>query len=119
MVIACLSTNIYQHKVSSGGIFASYGVFTVSELFVSSVGLSLSSNLAPRRCTALMMGGWLITTSLGGKISGILAGFWDQFDNKAYFFAISAVAAIIDCFLLLPLNTSVNTVVEEAAASDE
>jgi hypothetical protein len=37
------------------------------------------------------------------KISGILAGFWDKFDNKAVFFAISAVAAIIACFLLLPL----------------
>ena len=86
MVFACLSTNIYHSKVSSGWIFASYGVFTVSELFMSPVGLSLVSKVAPRRFTALMMGGWFITTSLGGKISGILAGFWDQFDNKAVFF---------------------------------
>ena len=84
MVLACLSTNIYQHKVSSGWIFASYGVFTISELFVSPVGLSLTSKVAPRRFTALLMGGWFITTSLGGKISGILAGFWDQFDNKNF-----------------------------------
>jgi len=75
MVFACLSTNIYDGKVSSAWIFASYGVFTVSELFMSPVGLSLVSKVAPRRFTALMMGGWFITTSLGGKISGILAGF--------------------------------------------
>jgi uncharacterized membrane protein len=56
---------------------------------------------------------------LGGKISGILAGFWDKFDNKAVFFAISAVAAIVACFLLLPLTKRLNKVVEEAAASDE
>ncbi len=119
MVVACLSTNIYLNKVSSWWIFSSYGVFTISELFVSPVGLSLTSKVAPRRFTALMMGGWFITTSLGGKISGILAGFWDKFDNKAVFFAISAVAAIVACFLLLPLTKKLNKVVVEAAASDD
>jgi len=119
MVIACLSTNIYQHKVSSGWIFASYGVFTISELFVSPVGLSLTSKVAPRRFTALLMGGWFITTSLGGKISGILAGFWDQFDNKAYFFAISTVAAIVAGFALFPLTKRLNKVVVEATASND
>lgn len=119
MVIACLSTNIYLNKVSSWWIFSSYGVFTISELFVSPVGLSLTSKVAPRRLTALMMGGWFITTSLGGKISGILAGFWDKFDNKAVFFSISAVAAIVACFLLLPLTKRLNSVVEEAAGSDD
>jgi len=119
MIAACLSTNIYMNKVSSWWIVSSYGVFTISELLVSPVGLSLTSKVAPRRLTALMMGGWFITTSLGGKISGILAGFWDKFDNKAVFFAISAVAAIIACFLLLPITKRLNKVVEEAAASDE
>jgi POT family proton-dependent oligopeptide transporter len=119
MVIACLSTNIYLNKVSSWWIFSSYGVFTISELFVSPVGLSLTSKVAPRRLTALMMGGWFITTSLGGKISGILAGFWDKFDNKAVFFAISAIAAVVACFLLLPLTKRLNSVVEEAASSDD
>lgn len=119
MIVATLSTNIYFNKVSSWWIVSSYGVFTISELFVSPVGLSLTSKVAPRRLTALMMGGWFITTSLGGKISGILAGFWDQFDNKAVFFAISAVAAIIAFFLLLPLTKRLNKVVVEAAAMDE
>jgi len=119
MIAACVSTNIYINKVSSWWLISSYGVFTISELFVSPVGLSLTSKVAPRRFTALMMGGWFITTSLGGKISGILAGFWDKFDNKAVFFAISAVAAIVACFLLLPLTNRLNKVVVEAAASDE
>lgn len=119
MILACLSTNIYIDKVSSLWIFTSYGVFTISELFVSPVGLSLTSKVAPRRLTALMMGGWFITTSLGGKISGILAGFWDKFDNKALFFSISAAAAIIAFFLLLPLTKRLNKVVVEAAEMDE
>ncbi|HEY4147588.1 MAG TPA: peptide MFS transporter [Chitinophagaceae bacterium] len=119
MVFACLSTNIYHNKVSSGWIFASYGVFTVSELFMSPVGLSLVSKVAPRRLTALMMGGWFITTSLGGKIAGIMAGFWDQFDNKAVFFAISAIAAIVAGILLFPLTKKLNKVVVEATAMED
>ena len=119
MILACLSTNIYIDKVSSWWIFTSYGVFTISELFVSPVGLSLTSKVAPQRLTALMMGGWFITTSLGGKISGILAGFWDKFDNKAVFFTISAGAAIIAFLLLLPLTKRLNKVVVEAAEMDE
>jgi len=116
MVIACLSTDIYQNKVSTAWIFASYGVFTISELFMSPVGLSLVSKVAPRRFTALMMGGWFITTSLGGKISGILAGFWDQFDNKAIFFGISVVAAIVAGLLIFPLTKKLAKVVDEATA---
>ncbi|MGN6533710.1 MAG: peptide MFS transporter [Ginsengibacter sp.] len=118
MVFACLSTDIYQDKVSSWWIFSSYGVFTISELFVSPVGLSLTSKVAPRRLTALMMGGWFITTSLGGKISAILAGFWDQFDNKAVFFAISVIAALVAGILLFPLTKKLNKVVEEATKLD-
>ncbi len=119
MVFACLSTDIYQNKVSSWWIFSSYGVFTISELFVSPVGLSLTSKVAPRRLTALMMGGWFITTSLGGKISGILAGFWDQFDNKAVFFSISVIAALLAGLLLFPLTKRLNKIVVEASAMEE
>jgi proton-dependent oligopeptide transporter, POT family len=117
MVIAAMSVNIYEHKVSSAWIVSSYGIFTISELFVSPVGLSLVSKVAPKRFTALMMGGWFITTSLGGKIAGIMAGFWDHFDSKAVFFGISASAAIIAGLLLFPLAKRLNKVVVEATAS--
>jgi POT family proton-dependent oligopeptide transporter len=83
------------------------------------VGLSLVSKVAPRRLTALLMGGWFITTSLGGKISGILAGFWDQFDNKAVFFAISVIAALIAGLLLFPLAKKLNRIVVDASNSDD
>ena len=119
MVFAALSVNIYEHKVSSGWIFASYGVFTISELFVSPVGLSLVSKVAPRRFTALMMGGWFITTSLGAKIAGIMTGFWDHFESKALFFGISAVAALVAGLLLFPLTNKLNKVVLEATATND
>ena len=119
MVFACLSTNIYHFKVSSGWLIASYGVFTISELFLSPIGLSLVSKVAPRRLTSLMMGGWFLTTSIGGKISGMLAGVWNHFDNKALFFAISTIAAIIAGLAIMPLTKKLAKVVDEATASTD
>ncbi len=119
MIFACLSTDVYHDKVSSGWLVASYGVFTVSELFLSPIGLSLVSKVAPKRLTSLMMGGWFLTTSIGGKISGMLAGFWDHFDNKAMFFAISTTAAIVAGLAILPLTKRLAKVVDEANASDD
>ncbi len=119
MVFAALSVNIYQHKVSSLWIVSTYGIFTISELFVSPVGLSLVSKVAPKRFTSLMMGGWFITTSLGAKIAGIMTGFWDHFDSKALFFGISAAAALIAGVLLFPLTNKLNKIVVEATASND
>src|SRR5581483_9234983 len=119
MVGACLATDVYHNKVSSAWIFSSYAVFTVSELFLSPIGLSLVSKVAPKRIAALMMGGWFLTTSLGGKLSEILAGFWDAFEAKWLFFAISAVAAIVAGVALLPLARRLSVVVDEATASKD
>jgi POT family proton-dependent oligopeptide transporter len=47
------------------------------------MGLSLVSKLSPPRITAMMMGGWSLATSLGNKLSGILAKMWDTYDDKA------------------------------------
>jgi POT family proton-dependent oligopeptide transporter len=119
MVAACLSTDIYHDKVSAAWIVSSYGVFTVSELFLSPVGLSLVSKVAPRRLTALMMGGFFLTTSLGGKIAGVMASKWDKFDSKANFFLIGAIAALIAGALLLIVRKDLAAVVEEAIASKD
>jgi proton-dependent oligopeptide transporter, POT family len=80
-------------------LISSYAVITIGELFLSPMGLSLVSKLSPPRLTALMMGGWFLSTSLGNKLSGILATMWDKYDNKtSYFwlnFLLLAIAAII------------------------
>jgi len=106
MVIAAISTNIYEHKVSSAWIFASYGVFTISELFMSPVGLSLVSKVAPRRFTALMMGGWFVATAIGNKLTQI-GQLWDDWLHSTFWIFCSACAlfmALVLLTLLRPLK---------------
>lgn len=78
-------------KVSPWWLIGAYGVITVGELCLSPMGLSLVSKLSPGRLTALMMGGWFVSTSLGNKLSGILATMWDGYENKANFFLVNFI----------------------------
>lgn len=71
-----------------------YLFFTLGELFLSPVGLSAFSKLAPKRYTSQLMGLWFVGTSLGNLIAGLFAGGFDEenigqmpqmFQNVAYF----------------------------------
>lgn len=118
MVFAIMSVpSIYTHKTSPGWLVATYGVFTVSEICLSPIGLSLVSKLAPQRLTALMMGGWFLSTSLGGKVAGVMASFWDSFPDKKVFFGAIALAAVLGGLLIFSRLKSLNAVVKEKTGS--
>jgi len=118
MVFAIMSVpSIYTHKTSPGWLVATYGVFTVSEICLSPIGLSLVSKLAPARLTALMMGGWFLSTSLGGKVAGVMASFWDSFPDKKWFFGIIALAAVLGGILIFTRLKSLDAVVKEKTGS--
>lgn len=108
MVAAVMVCNNGQEKANLLWLVGTYGVVTIGELCLSPMGLSLVSKLSPERLTALMMGGWFLSTSIGNKLSGILASLWDNYDNKALFFAVNAImlfaAAVLMFFLLKKLN---------------
>jgi POT family proton-dependent oligopeptide transporter len=104
MVGAVYANNNGAEKASVLWLISSYGVITIGELLLSPMGLSLVSKLSPVRITSLMMGGWFLSTSIGNKLSGVLSGMWDQYENKANFFLLNfslLMAAAIVCFLML------------------
>ncbi|HRN56602.1 MAG TPA: peptide MFS transporter [Agriterribacter sp.] len=91
-------------KAGAWWLIASYGVITIGELFLSPMGLSIVSKLSPSRITALMMGGWFLSTSIGNKLSGVLATMWDDYDHKANYFWLNfalLIAAAAACFAML------------------
>ncbi len=94
MVGAVYASNNGAMKVSTLWLVGCYGVITVGELCLSPMGLSLVSKLSPPRFTALMMGGFFLSTSIGNKMSGVLAGMWYGYENKANFF-------LVNCLLLM------------------
>lgn len=105
LVMACavLFTDIYTDKASMLWLVGCYGVITIGELLISPIGLSLTSKVSPKNITAFMMGGWFLSTSIGNKLSGVLAGFWDNFDNKAYFFLMNFVICLVAAIVIFCL----------------
>ncbi len=106
MVGAVTSVQMDDAKASSWWLIASYGVITIGELCLSPMGLSLVSKLSPPRLTALLMGGWFLSTAVGNKLSGMISGLWEEFGSseKHYFFLINfaaCMAATVALVLLL------------------
>jgi len=114
MVFAVMSVpSVYTHKTSPAWLWGTYFVFTISEIFLSPMGLSFVSKLAPPRLTALMMGGWFLSTSIGGKVAGVMTGFWDDFTDKKMFFLILVIAAFIGGILIYTRLKSLNQIVRD------
>ncbi len=108
MVAAVYIGNNGEFKVSALWLVGCYGVITIGELFLSPMGLSLVSKLSPPRLTALMMGGFFLSTSIGNKLSGILAKTWYNYEDKSHFFLVNCglllVSAAIGFVMLKWLN---------------
>ena len=69
-------------------------VITVGELYLSPVGLSLVTKVAPARILSMMMGVWLATSFTGGFLAGWLGSFWSRMEKPEFFLMIAAIAAL-------------------------
>jgi POT family proton-dependent oligopeptide transporter len=81
-------------KTSAWWLFGVYGVITLGELCLSPMGLSLVNKLAPASITAFMMGGWFLSTSVGGKLSGIFGEAYSKM-NHVQFWIILIVCDLV------------------------
>jgi len=61
-------------------LMSSYLILTIAELFLSPMGLSFVSKVAPTRFQGLMQGGWLLATAVGNKLLFIGSTFWGKLD---------------------------------------
>ena len=113
MVAAVHIGNNGTEKVSVWWLVANYGVITIGELFLSPMGLSVVSKLSPKNITALMMGGWFLSTSIGNKLSGVLASLWDTYDDKANFFWVNFSLLMFATLIMFALVKNLNKVMKE------
>lgn len=113
MIAAVKAGTNGAEKVSVWWLMGSYGVITIGELFLSPMGLSLVSKLSPVRITSLMMGGWFLSTSIGNKLSGILASQWDKYDNKVNYFWLNFILLFVAAVFLFVMLRWLNRVMRE------
>ena len=61
-------------------LISSYLILTIAELFLSPMGLSFVSKVAPPRFQGLMQGGWLLATAVGNKLLVVGSIGWSRLE---------------------------------------
>ncbi|MFI5495868.1 peptide MFS transporter [Actinoplanes sp. NPDC051859] len=70
-------------------------VFTIAELLLSPVGLSLTTKLAPRAFHTQMVALFFLSVALGTALSGTLARYYSADNEGTYFGVLGAVAIVL------------------------
>src|SRR5438094_9130905 len=72
-------------RVSPLWLIAANIIIALGEIALSPMGLSLVNSIAPPRSRGLMMGGWFVSLSLGGYLSGYIGAYWDRMPHSRFF----------------------------------
>ncbi len=91
-------------QLSMWWLVVAYLFHTLGELFVSPVGLSYVSKLAPARLVGLMFGIWFLASAIANYLAGLSGAMIDriseQYGLATFFFVFTAVPAIAGLVLI-------------------
>jgi POT family proton-dependent oligopeptide transporter len=123
MAIACFLLGISflimigAGRIVDGGHRASFGwlvgcslLLTLGEIYLSPVGLSLVTKIAPPRIVSMMMGMWFLSSFFGNYMSGYLATYANKMSSASFFVllaVISIATGVLMVVLYLPLKKAI------------
>jgi POT family proton-dependent oligopeptide transporter len=95
-----------EGKVSPLWLVGLFFLQTVGELFLSPVGLSTMTKLAPARMVGLILGVWFLAAAWGNKLAGVLGGAFTASDGVAlaYYFLWQAALVAVATAVLVALT---------------
>jgi len=73
-------------------LVGSTAVFTFGELYLSPIGLSFVTKVAPARIVSMMMGVWFLANFIGNYMTGYLGTFWEKIPHQQFFLLMTAIA---------------------------
>lgn len=88
-------------------------LFTMAELLLSPIGLSVATKLAPVAFTTQMVALFYLSVSLGTTLAGIFAGFYTEGNEVPYFLVLGGTAIVLGIALMTavkPIKTMMSGV---------
>jgi POT family proton-dependent oligopeptide transporter len=85
-------------------------IYTVGELYLSPIGLSLVTKVAPARLVSMLMGMWFFSSFFGNYLSGYLGTYYEKMSKESFFvmlLALGIFAGIAIFALRKPLKNAV------------
>jgi POT family proton-dependent oligopeptide transporter len=101
LVMAYAALQAGGGKASWLWLFVYFVIITIGELYLSPVGLSLVTKVAPARVLSLMMGVWLATSFVGNFLASWLGSYWSSMEKPAFFLMIAGVGALAGLSIIL------------------
>lgn len=83
-------------------LIGSYFTLTIAELFLSPIGISFVSRIAPPKYKGLMQGGWFAGLACGSYLVGIICIFWDKISLSSLW-SILVICCIISALIMFSL----------------
>lgn len=85
-------------------LVATVVLLTIGELYVSPVGLSLVTKLAPVRFVSMLMGVWFLANFVGNYGAGYLGTFFNVWPKPVFFGVLGAIAGATGLLILVVLR---------------
>ncbi|OQW50426.1 MAG: hypothetical protein A4S09_01135 [Proteobacteria bacterium SG_bin7] len=76
-------------------------MFTMGELYLSPIGLSFVTKVAPARLMSMMMGMWFISSFLGNYLSGLLGTLYTKMSQTQFFMVFAIMGFILSFFFFM------------------
>jgi len=101
-----------EHQVSVYWLISTYFMLTIAELFLSPMGISFVSKVAPPKYKGLMQGGWFAATAIGNYLVGVVGWLW----MKLPLWALWSIL-VVACLLSAAFMFSIMKKLEKVAAN--
>lgn len=83
-----------------GWLMLTTWIFTMGELYLSPIGLSLVTKVAPPRFLSMMMGMWFLSSFIGNYLAGRIGSLYSSMSNESFFLLFAILGAVVGMFFL-------------------
>ena len=114
MIMVGASFNLISPRDLEGGVsgilrspywlIGTYFTLTIAELFLSPIGISFVSKVAPPKYKGLAQGGWLAATAIGNLMAGLIGYFWNKIELWQFFLIIVVMCLLSATFIFSVLK---------------
>jgi len=99
-----------KDRISFLWLVLATGIVTLGELYLSPIGYSLVTKVAPARLVGALMGMWFMANAFGNYMAGYLGVFYSQLSHQGFFtlmLALGVASGLVIWALSKPLRNAV------------
>jgi proton-dependent oligopeptide transporter, POT family len=85
-------------------------IFTIGEIYLSPVGLSFVTKVAPARMVSMMMGVWYLSSFVGNYMTGYIGTYYEKLAHAEYFLMLAGIGGVAG-LVLFAMNRPLDRIV--------